>query len=170
MKNFKILSVLAVSALTLFPAQNVWAWGQFDGGHHPDHNPHLVRRDPVIVHRTYVAGGGGGCVGCGVAAAAVAGLVGGAIIGSAIAGGAGAPPPTTIVEQAPPPPQVIVEQAPPPPQVLMQAYPPGTAVAGLPLGCASMNVNGVNYFQCGPTWYQPFMGGNGVYYVVVPTP
>jgi hypothetical protein len=33
-----------------------------------------------------------------------------------------------------------------------------------------MNVNGASYFQCGPAWYQPYVGGNGVYYVAVPAP
>jgi hypothetical protein len=33
-----------------------------------------------------------------------------------------------------------------------------------------MNVNGQQLYQCGPTWYQPFFGGNGVYYTVVQAP
>jgi hypothetical protein len=43
-------------------------------------------------------------------------------------------------------------------------------VAALPPGCASMMINNTQYYQCGPTWYQPFFGGNGVYYQIVPTP
>jgi hypothetical protein len=96
----------------------------------------------------YVNHDRGGCVGCGIGIAAVAGLAAGVIVGSAIR--PSAPPPTEVVVQGPPP------------------Y--GTEYAALPGGCQSMVVNGVNYYQCGPTWYQPFMGGNGVYYSVVPTP
>jgi hypothetical protein len=33
-----------------------------------------------------------------------------------------------------------------------------------------MAVNGGNFYQCGPVWYQPYFGGNGVYYTVVPNP
>jgi hypothetical protein len=156
MRYLKEFSNLAILALVFFPIQNAGAWGQFKGGHHPDYNPHFVRHDPVVVHNTYVRGGGGGCIGCGVGAAAVAGLLGGAILGATLAGGGAAPPP------------MVVEQ--PPPQVILQAPPPGTPVAVLPPGCASMNVNGANYFQCGQTWYQPYVGGNGVYYVAIPTP
>lgn len=54
----------------------------------------------------------------------------------------------------------------PPPQTIVI----GSQYAALPPGCQSMVVNGYNYFQCGPVWYQPFMGGNGMYYQVIPTP
>ena len=33
-----------------------------------------------------------------------------------------------------------------------------------------MVVNGVHYYQSGPTWYKPYYGSSGVYYEVVPAP
>lgn len=149
-----------VAAVTAFlclvlPVQSVFAWGRFEGGVHPRYEPHY-RRDPVVVHDVYVHRRVGGCVGCGVGAAAVAGLVTGAIVGAAIAANS---QPTTIVEEAPPPQPVMVAQPP---------Y--GAQIAALPPGCAQMNVNGVTYYQCQQYWYQPYMGGNGVYYTLVPAP
>ena len=44
----------------------------------------------------------------------------------------------------------------------------GTLVASVPAGCPYQYVNGVNYYVCGPTWYQPYYGANGLYYRVVP--
>jgi hypothetical protein len=41
---------------------------------------------------------------------------------------------------------------------------------GLPPGANSMVVNGVHYYQAGPTWYKPYYGSSGVYYEVVPAP
>jgi hypothetical protein len=148
---------LSLMIATFSPVQNASAWGRFDGGHHPAYGGGWAHQPPVVVHRTYVDHRGGGCVGCGIGVAAVAGLIGGAVIGAAIAG---SPPPerTMVVEQAPQP--VYVQQG----------MPIGTQVAGLPPGCGSMNVNGQQLYQCGPTWYQPFFGGNGVYYTVVPQP
>src|ERR1700722_17145359 len=146
------MKFLMVLASLIMPLQYAAAWGRFEGGFHPAHDVRF-HRDPVIVHNTYVRGGGGGCVGCGVGAAAVAGLVGGVIVGAAIAS-ANQP---VVVEQ----PQTVVVQAPPPP-----AY--GTQVAALPPGCGAMNVNGVTYYRCNQYWYQPYMGGNGVYYTLIP--
>jgi hypothetical protein len=40
----------------------------------------------------------------------------------------------------------------------------------LPPGAGSMVVNGVTYYQAGPTWYKPYFGSSGVYYEVVPAP
>jgi hypothetical protein len=124
-----------------YPLHFAFAWGRYPGGYHPPH------QNPVVVHRGYVEHGPRGCVGCGVGAAVVGGLVGGAIVGGIVAG-----------------------SAPPPPTYVIQAPPPGTEVAVLPAGCTPMNVNGGTYYQCGPVWYQPFFGGNGVYYNVVPAP
>jgi hypothetical protein len=141
-------SIFLMMTASLLSVQNAGAWGRFDGGHAPP------RRDPVIVHNVYVHHddhhyAGGGCVGCGVGLAAVAGLAAGVIVGSALSAQPVAPPPQTVIVEAPP---------------------VGTEYAGLPPGCQSMVVNGANYYQCGPTWYQPFVGGNGVYYSVVPMP
>ena len=49
-------------------------------------------------------------------------------------------------------------------------YTTGEIVGTLPAGCANPSVNGVNYYLCGNTWFQPSYGANGVYYRVVPTP
>lgn len=150
------LAAFSLLILSLAPGQFARAWGNFDGGHHPAYGGQWAHHDPVVIHNTYVSRGGGGCIGCGAGAVAVAGLVGGAIIGAAIV--SNAQPRTVVVQQAP---TTVVVQG---------GYPPGTEMAALPGGCASMNVNGVNYYQCGPTWFQPFFGGNGVYYTVVPAP
>lgn len=148
---------VALSLAMALPIPDAGAWGRFEGGHHPAYPGGWARPHPEVIHRTYVEHGrGGGCVGCGVGDAAVAGLLGGAIIGAAISG-ASAPPPETVVVQQPPP-------------VVIQQVPVGTEVAALPPGCGSTYVNGVTYYQCGPTWYQPYFGGNGVYYSVVPGP
>jgi hypothetical protein len=151
--------ILCLLIAVMVPVQNASAWGRFDGGHHPAYGGGWAHQPPVVVHRTYVEHRGGGCVGCGIGVAAVAGLIGGAVIGAAIAGNA--PPPERTV---------IVEQAAPQPVYVQQGMPIGMQVAGLPPGCGNMNVNGQQFYQCGPTWYQPFFGGNGVYYTVVPQP
>jgi hypothetical protein len=146
---FRLASVVMMVG-SLLTANQAGAWGRFEGGHHPTYGGNWAHRNPVVVHNTYVNHGGGGCVGCGIGALAVAGLVGGAIVGAAIAG------------NQPPPPQ---QQT-----IIVQGAPMGSQVSVLPPGCNSMNINGGQYYQCGPYWYQPFFGGNGVYYTMVPTP
>jgi hypothetical protein len=141
-KNLMMIAICVLAAVSV-PLQNAQAWGRFNGGIHPGYDPHF-RRDPVIVHREYV-NGGHGCIGCGVGAAAVVGLIAGAAIATAVV----AQPTQTVVVQGPP-------------------Y--GTQVGALPRGCNNMNVNGVTYYRCGPYWYQPYMGGNGVYYTLIPPP
>jgi len=49
-------------------------------------------------------------------------------------------------------------------------YAMGAIYATLPAGCATPTVQGVTYYLCGNTWFQPSYGANGVYYRVVPTP
>ncbi|MGJ7508652.1 DUF6515 family protein [Variovorax sp. GT1P44] len=113
------------------------------GGYHPYYRP-------------------AGCYGCGAAVGAVAGLA----VGAAIAD-ANRP---VVVQQ----PAVIVQQpavvVPPPVYVSSGNVPLGTQVAALPEGARSMVVNGVNFYQYGPTWYKPYFGSSGVYYEVVPAP
>lgn len=157
----KIQTALTIVTL-LVPTANAFAWGRVVGGVHPA-RPGAVwaRPRPVAVHNVYVAHRGG-CYGCGAGFAAVAGLAAGAIVGAAIA--SSAPPP---VYAAPAP---VVVEAPPPPVIVAAGPPIGAEVAALPPGCVTMNVNGATYYQCGPTWYQPYFGGNAVYYTVVPTP
>ena len=88
--------------------------------------------------------GGGGGWGWGIAGAAIAGV----LIGAA------AQPQTVIVEQ----------------QAAPSVLPYGTQITALPAGCVSQNINGTVVYQCGPVWYRPFFGSNGVYYEVVPPP
>ena len=78
--------------------------------------------------------------------AVAVGVAAGAVAGAAVAS---ASRPQTVVVQPPPPP--------PPPPV-------GGYVTTLPPGCAE---SGGRYL-CGSVWYQPYFGGNGVYYQVVP--
>jgi len=49
-------------------------------------------------------------------------------------------------------------------------YPIGAIYATLPPGCTNPSINGMYYYLCGNTWFQPSYGANGVYYRVVPTP
>ncbi len=157
-----ILALFIVSSF--FPMNQAKAWGRYEGGDHPDYNHRYERDHPVVVHHTIVehAGPPTGCLGCGVGIAAVAGLVGGIIIGSAIANH-----PAPVVEQAQP--QTIVVQA-PPQTVVVQGPAIGSEVSSLPPNCTNVTVNGGTYYQCGPIWYQPFFGGNGVYYTVIQAP
>jgi hypothetical protein len=46
----------------------------------------------------------------------------------------------------------------------------GAIYATVPAGCATPNVDGMTYYLCGNTWFQPSHGANGVYYRVVPAP
>jgi hypothetical protein len=98
-----------------------------------------------------------GCYGCGAAVGAVAGMAVGAAVADAYR------PATVVVQQ----PAVVM---PPPAYVVQGGMPLGTQLAALPGGARSMVVNGVNYYQAGPTWYKPYFGSSGVYYEVVPAP
>jgi hypothetical protein len=160
MKHFKTLVLgLAVMAGGLTPLSNANAWvaarGGWGGG--------------VAVggyHGGYYGGYHGGCYGCGAAAGAVAGMA----VGAAIASSAYPAYPSTVVVQQPAP--VYVQQ---PTYVQPPAYsagnmPIGTQLAALPAGAGNMVVNGVTYYQSGPTWFKPYFGSSGVYYEVVPAP
>jgi hypothetical protein len=83
--------------------------------------------------------------------AAAVGVAAGVVVGSAVA--ASSQPQTVVVQ---PPPAAAVPAPPAPPAV-------GTVVTTLPSGCASVG----GRYQCGSVWYQPYFGGNGVYYQVV---
>ncbi len=81
--------------------------------------------------------------------AAAVGVAAGAVAGAATANAYHySAPSTTVVVQPPPQPA--------PPAV-------GTVVTTLPSGCTTSG----NRYQCGGLWYQPYFGGNGVYYQVV---
>lgn len=46
----------------------------------------------------------------------------------------------------------------------------GSIVRSVPPNCNSVMINGINYSQCGSTWYQPQYAGTSVQYVVVNPP
>jgi nucleoid-associated protein YgaU len=49
------------------------------------------------------------------------------------------------------------------------ALPVGTTISALPAGCTSLNIGGVDYFNCGGTYLRPaFQSGNVVYVVSQP--
>jgi hypothetical protein len=50
------------------------------------------------------------------------------------------------------------------------AYGVGDVYATLPPGCAYHPVGATTYYACGPTWFTPYYGANGIYYRVVPPP
>lgn len=92
------------------------------------------------VVNNYVAGG---CAGCGWG-----GAVAGAAVGTAVGMAAGA----AIATAARP-------------------YPVGeVVVTPPPSGCGYQGYAGVNYYVCGPTWFRPYYGSNGLYYRVVAAP
>jgi hypothetical protein len=49
-------------------------------------------------------------------------------------------------------------------------YTMGARYPKLPAGCIEPKVQGVAYYLCGNTWFQPTYGANGVYYKVVAAP
>ncbi len=70
----------------------------------------------------------------------------------------------------PPPPTVVVVNPPPPAAPAASAVPIGTVVQALPAGCTSVAVSGVNYSDCGGTFYKAAFQGNNLVYVVVQKP
>jgi len=50
------------------------------------------------------------------------------------------------------------------------AIPIGTEIYVLPLAAKSANINGIQYYVVGTTYYRPHFGPNGVYYQVVANP
>ena len=159
MKTLAVGIALVAGALAPLADANAWvaAAGGWRGGAVPvgGYRPYPYYRPP------------GGCYGCGAAVGAVAGLAVGAAVASAAAPVYVAPP----VYAAPPvyvaPPPVVVSQ---PAYVVPAGMPLGTQLASVPAGASRMVVNGVTYYQYGPTWYKPYYGSSGVYYEVVPTP
>jgi hypothetical protein len=110
--------------------------------------------------------GGWGCggVSTGTAVAAgVAGLAAGAMIGSAVAR---ANTPAYVVAPTYAAPYYVT----PPPVVVAPGAPIGSIYYSLPYGAQSANINGVQYYVLGGTYYRPYFGNNGVYYQVVPNP
>jgi len=184
MRNYrKHLLVLGMAGLSLLSAQaNAWRGGGFGGGFHAGaggftswHHAgwggvthvgyggvthvgygdayHAGYGGGAYYHPAYV---GGGCWGCttgysagAVAAAGAVGLAAGAAIGSAAAS------PTVVVQQP----------------VYVTGPAIGSEVFALPgSGCNSLGANGITYYNCGSSYYQPHFGSNGVYYTVVANP
>lgn len=88
-----------------------------------------------------------------VAAAGIAGLAVGAMAGAAMA-------------SQPPPPATVVVQQPMAPAPLTL----GMSLTYLPGDCVNRNFSSGQYYECGPNWFKPYFGSNGVYYLVVPAP
>ena len=93
-------------------------------------------------------------VGPRVVGAAAVGVAAGAVAGAAVASAQPHYYSTTVV--TPPP-------APAPAPAPATAPAVGTVVTTLPSGCTESG----GRYQCGSLWYQPYFGGNGVYYQVV---
>lgn len=155
----KRLLIPVIAGLTVVPIQ-ASAWAHFSGGGFV-HGP---RGGTAAWHRGGTVGGGwgyhggavyhGGCWGCAsagaVAAAGVVGLAAGAAIGSAAAS-----TPSTVVVQQP---------------VYVTAPAIGSTVLTLPGGCTGATVNGLQYYECGGSYYKPHFGSSGVNYTVVANP
>jgi hypothetical protein len=96
-------------------------------------------------------------------AATAAAATSAAVAGAAYAGAAAAAPPpsTTVVINNPPP------AAPP---ASASGVPIGTVIHALPAGCVSVIVHGVNYNDCGGTFYKAAFQGNNLVYVSVANP
>ena len=117
-------------------------YNRYYGGTYDTYHP------PVTVNDYY----GSGCYDCGgwnTAGAAAVGLAAGSMIGAAAAG-----------------------------QESANAYAAGVAAGEavgsvatvLPANCVYTPVAGASYYKCGPVWYQPSYGANGVFYRVVTAP
>jgi hypothetical protein len=48
--------------------------------------------------------------------------------------------------------------------------PLGTTVTSLPTGFTGVSVGGVQYYLCNNSWYRPYFGSGGAYYMVVAAP
>ena len=58
----------------------------------------------------------------------------------------------------------------PAPVMIPPPNPVGSIFYSLPVGAKSANINGVQYYVSGSTYYRPQFGPNGVYYEVVANP
>jgi hypothetical protein len=111
---------------------------------------------PVVVN-TYYHNGCYNCGGWGYGAAAAAGVVAGAAVGAAAANTA-----NTNAYAA----GVAAGTA----SATYGSYIMNDVYSTLPAGCNLDPRNGVSYYACGPTWFKPGYGANGVFYRVVPYP
>jgi hypothetical protein len=105
---------------------------------------------------------GWGCGGVSTGTAVAAGFAGLAV-GAAIGSAAASSQATYVVDPAP----VVVAPA---PVYVAPAAPIGSIYCSLPYGAKEANINGVQYYVLGSTFYRPYFGNNGVYYQVAPNP
>jgi hypothetical protein len=54
----------------------------------------------------------------------------------------------------------------PPPAATAPAFKAGTVISALPAGCASIQLKGVNYFNCQGTYFRPAYQGQNLVYIV----
>jgi hypothetical protein len=120
------------------------------GGYYPAYHPPTT----VNVYGSSCSYCGGWSTAGAAAAGAAVGLVAGAAIGSASANAASANAYSAGYAAG----------------AANPTYAMGAIYATLPAGCTNPSINGVYYYLCGNTWFQPSYGANGVYYRVVPTP
>jgi hypothetical protein len=134
------------------PHGNTASWSHSYGGYHPPTygGYHGYGYGYGYHPPSYSSGYSGGDV----AAAGIAGLAIGAMAGAAAASQP-APPPATVVVQQP--------MAPAPLTL-------GMSLTYLPGNCVNINLSSDQYYECGPNWFKPYFGSNGVYYLVVPAP
>jgi len=132
------------------PHGNSASWSHSYSGYHPP--AYGGYRGYGYHPPTYSSGYSGGDV----AAAGIAGLAVGAMAGAAAAS----------ASQPPPPPTTVVIQQPMAPAPLTL----GMSLSYLPGNCVNINLSSGQYYECGPNWFKPYFGSNGVYYQVVPAP
>ena len=132
------------------------------------HPPAAVYRPPAAVYHpvpygsanVYYNNGYNATTGQ-VVAAGVAGMAVGAMAGSAAAKSSKQ---STYATQASAPSSVAQ------PPVIDSPLPVGSQLSALPAGCTNAVVKSVQYYGCGPNWFKPAFGNNGVYYQVVNQP
>jgi hypothetical protein len=157
----KILMTLGLAGAVLALPTPTDAWVSYSHASY-GHAGYYGHASYSCYHAGYSCGG----VSTGTAVAAgMAGLATGAMIGSAVAR---ANTPTVVVAPTPVYPAPYYYAA--PPVVVAPAAPVGSIYYSLPPGVQSANINGVQYYVLGGTYYRPFFGSNGVYYQVVPNP
>jgi hypothetical protein len=130
------------------PHGNSASWSHSYGGAYGGYHGYGYGYHPP----TYSSGYSGGDV----AAAGIAGLAVGAMAGAAVAS-ASQPayaPPTVVIQQPMAPAPLII----------------GMSMTYLPGNCVNINTSSGQYYECGPNWFKPYFGSNGVYYLVVPAP
>ena len=141
----------ATSGGTAYHSTTAYHSSTYYGAHYSTYHP------PTTVN--YYGSSCGSCGGWSTAGAAAAGAAVGVVAGAAVASANANAAASNAYASG----YVAGSAANP-------AYAMGAIYATLPPGCATPTVQGVTYYLCGNTWFQPSYGANGVYYRVVPTP